>query len=139
MFQILDSTGGALRGWQRFAQVLERTAKTPGMGSPTAARLQLEESMSGGMPAAIAGMGAAAVLSSLGTPGAAGAGYLGASMTQRFLHRQAVKMGQRSIAKALTAPDSIKKLRALARKDPRSPAAAASAMALLGRPEEEEE
>lgn len=128
----VDQTGGAARGFNRLTQVLERTAKTPGTGSPTAQRLQLSEELSSGFAPSAAGIAAAGGLAAVGGPGLSGAGYVGGTWINKFIRQQAVKMGSERIAKALTDPDAVGKLRALARKDPASPQAAAAVAAILG-------
>lgn len=128
----VDQTGAAERGFRNLVEVLERTAKTPGMGS-TATRLQTADQLGGGVGPAMAGLAGTAALAGTGveTVGFAGA-YLGANAVQRAINKAYLNMGSKKIAKALTDPDGLKKLRALAKKDPRSPAAASSVLAILG-------
>ena len=129
----MDSSGGALRGFQRLQQVLEHTGKTPGMGSPTATRLQGAEGLAGGAIPTGAAVAAGTALGAIGAPaGALAGGYLIGNKTLGFIRQQALKMGSRDIAEALTAPDSVARLRALARRDPASPGALSGALAVLG-------
>lgn len=135
----VDPTGGASRGMGRLLQVVERTAKTPGTGSPTAGRLQMAESLGRGAAPTAAGIGAAGALGTLGAPaGGMAAGYMAADFAQRFIRNQAMRMGSGRLARALTDPDAVGKLRTLAHRDPSSPAAAAAVMAILGGRAEEE-
>lgn len=128
----LDPTGGALRGFQKGMQILERTAKTPGMGSPTAGRLFTADELSNGVGPMAAGVAAGALGGMVGLPTAEMAGgYLIASGIRGYIQRQALQMGAKQIAQAFTDPDSVGKLRALARKDPQSSAALTSVLAIL--------
>lgn len=128
----LDPTGGAQRGWDRFLSVIERTGKIPGIGSPTAQRLQMADELASGAAPSAAGILAAGGLAAVGGPGLSGAGYVGGTWINKFIRDQAVKMGSERLAKIMTDPDSVGKLRALARKDPASSQAAAAVMAILG-------
>lgn len=131
--QQIDPSGGAQRGLGRLLDVLERTAKTPGTGSPTAQRMQLGQSLGGGPASTAAQIGFGAAVSATGVPaGQLAGGYLVAGGIANQIRRAYLNLGAAKIAKALTAPDSVGRLRALARKDPGTPAAASSVMAILG-------
>lgn len=131
--QQVDPSGGAQRGLGRLLDVLERTAKTPGTGSPTAQRLQLGESLGGGPASTVAQIGAGAVMASTGIPaGQLAGGYLVAGGIFNQIRRAYLNLGSAKIARALTAPDAVGKLRSLARKDPGTPAAATAVLGILG-------
>lgn len=129
----IDPTGGAGRGLETFFKVTDRTGRTPGMGSPTATRLALNEQLSGGPASTAAQLGAGAIMAATGIPaGQLAGGYLISSSILNQIRRAYLNLGAAKIARLLTDPDSVGKLRALAKKDPASPAAAASVLSLLG-------
>ncbi len=129
----IDPTGAAGRGMETLFRVTDRTARTPGMGSQTAARLQMGEGLGGGPASTVAQVGAGAVLAATGIPaGQLAGGYLVSQGILGQIRRAYLNLGAAKIARALTAPDAVGKLRSLARKDPASPAAATGVLAILG-------
>lgn len=128
-FTEVDPTGAAGRGFEKLMSVLERTGKTPGMGSPTATRLQTADTMANSAVPTAAGMGAAATLGAAGIP-VAGAFMVG-NKSLSYIQRAAREMGSADIAKALTAPNAVEKLKALAKRDPASAPALRSTLAIL--------
>lgn len=129
----LDPTGGAGRGMETLFKVLDRTGRTPGMGSPTATRLQLGESLGGGPASTAAQLGAGAIMAATGLPAGQFAGaYLISSGILGQIRRAYLSLGAARIARILTDPDAVGKLRAIAKKDPASPAAATAVLSLMG-------
>lgn len=129
----LDPTGAAGRGLETLFKVTERTGRTPGMGSPTATRLQLGESLGGGPAATAAQLGAGAMMAATGLPaGQLAGGYLVSNSILGQIRRAYLSLGAAKVARILTDPDSVGKLRALARKDPASPAAATAVLSMMG-------
>lgn len=128
-FDQIDPSGSAGRGFDKLMAVLERTGRTPGMGSPTAGRLQTAETLANSPVPMAAATGAAAGLGAAGIPVAGGL-MLG-NKSLGFIQRAAREMGSRDIANALTAPDAVERLQTLARRDPASAPALRSALAIL--------
>jgi hypothetical protein len=105
-----------VRGANNLLQVLERTGRTPGIGSPTAGRGEISKEM-----------GKTLITDTLG--------MISLTPTKPLAHRMSdwIQRGRYvEIAKALTAPSSVDALARLAKLDPRSVTAQYYAVMLLG-------
>ena len=129
----IDPTGQASQGFTNLLDIMKRTNKTPGQGSPTFQRQALNETL-GQSPGAMAtSAGAAAALGAAGVPsGQIAAGYLVGNRVLGLIKAQAAKMGAKQIATLLTDPKGVEKLRALSTRDPSTPIGMATALAVLG-------
>jgi len=128
----IDPTGKAGEGFQKLMQVLEKTGKT--QLSPT----QSQKKSFGQLLASeelpnLSGLGAgSAALYTTKSPLIASGVFVIGSALQNFITKTLPKLPSRTVAKNLTAPDSVERLRALAGKKPLSSEAAASVMSILG-------
>lgn len=135
-FDAIDPSGATGAGTMRLFDVLAATGKVGGVGSQTAGRLATQHTLAG--PEASVGLMAAGAAAAGGYPAPALGGLVAAKLGGWVRDLQ-TRAGARKLAEALTAPDSVQRLKALARMDPATPRARATALAILEGSQKEEE
>jgi len=128
----IDPTGKAGEGFQKLMQVLEKTGKTQ-LSATQSQRKSFGQMVTAEELPNLSGLGASSAALYTGhSPIAAAGWYVVGNALQNFITKVLPKLPSGTIARNLTAPDSVERLRALAGKEPLSSGAAASVLSILG-------
>ncbi|CAB4192608.1 hypothetical protein UFOVP1244_45 [uncultured Caudovirales phage] len=128
----IDPTGKAGEGFQNLMQVLEKTGKTQ-LSATQSQKKSIGQFIASEELPSLAGLGAgSAALYTGKSPIVAAGWYLTGNALQNFVTKVLPKLPSKTIARNLTAPDSVERLKALAGKEPLSSGAAASVLSILG-------